>query len=122
MERNAEFDWIQKRMIVQWTDWFCGTAQRGAPLISPLRADLHGLPPIYIQAGRCEILYDSIEAFVQEVRQQGTEVVLESWEDMNHVFQIFGNEAPQSAEALRRIREVIDERLRTTLHVERGLQ
>jgi acetyl esterase/lipase len=114
MESNAEFDWIEKRMLMQWADWFCGTSQRSNPLISPLRADLRGLPPIYIQAGRCEILYDSIEAFAEVAQRQGADVVLESWEDMNHVFQMFGQEAPQSAEALKRIGDVINARLPNT--------
>ena len=69
-------------------------------------------PPIYIQAGRSEILYDSIQAFADRARSQGAEVVLETWEDMNHVFQMFGPDVPQSAEALRRIGEVIDARVR----------
>jgi acetyl esterase/lipase len=112
IEHNAEFDWLDKRMLMQWADWFCGTAERSKPLISPLRADLHGLPPIYIQAGRCEILYDSIKAFADAAQRQGADVVLESWEDMNHIFQMFGDRAPQSAEALRRIGEVIDARFR----------
>jgi cholesterol oxidase len=38
-------------------------------------------------------------------------VVLETWEDMNQDFQLFGPDAPQSAEALRRLGEVIDTRV-----------
>jgi epsilon-lactone hydrolase len=108
---NKEFDWITRDMLGGWCDWFCDAAQRRDPLISPLRADLRGLPPIYIQAGRCEILYDSIRAFAERAREQGADVTLESWEDMTHVFQMFGTEAPQSTEALRRIGEVIGSRL-----------
>jgi hypothetical protein len=43
-------------------------------------------------------------------KNQGADVVLESWEDMNHDFQIFGPDASQSADALRRFGEVIDAR------------
>jgi len=107
-----EFDWIEKRMLEQWADWFCDGAERWHPLVSPVRADLSGLPPIYIQAGRAEILYDSIQAFADRAQKQGAEVVLQTWEDMNHVFQMFGLDSPQSAEALRLIGQVIDERVR----------
>ena len=107
MDHNAEFDWIDKDMAMRWADWFCGSAQRDDPIISPVRADLRGLPPIYIQAGGSEILYDSIRAFVDAARQQKAEVAFEVWEDMNHVFQMLGDEAPQSGEALKRIGEVI---------------
>lgn len=110
-----KFDWIEKRMLEQWADWFCDGAERWHPLVSPVRADLSGLPAIYIQAGRAEILYDSIQTFADRARKQGADVVLQTWEDMNHVFQMFGPDSPQSAEALRMIGQVIDERVRARI-------
>jgi len=109
---NPDFDWIEKRMLEQWADWFCDSAERRNPLVSPIWADLRGLPPIYIQAGRAEILYASIQAFTNRAREQGANVVLESWQDMTHDFQLFGLDSPQSAEALQRIGQVIDGRVR----------
>jgi epsilon-lactone hydrolase len=109
---NQGYDWIDKAALTQWIDWFCDPAQHRNPLVSPLRADLRDLPPIYIQAGRAEILYDSIMAFADHGRNQGADIVLESWEAMIHDFQMFGPDAPQSAEALRRIGDVIDARVR----------
>jgi len=111
---DFEFDWIEQRMLEQWADWYCDS-ERWHPLVSPINADLRGLPPIYIQAGRIEILYDSIRAFADRAQQQGTDVVLQTWQDMNHVFQMFGAYSPQSAEALNRIGQVIDERVRTRI-------
>jgi epsilon-lactone hydrolase len=110
-----EFDWIEKRMLEQWADWFCDAAERWHPLVSPVRADLSGLSPIYIQAGRAEILFDSIQAFADRAQKQGADVVLQTWEDMNHVFQMFGFDSPQSAEALALIGQVIDERVRARI-------
>lgn len=111
MVKNQEFDWIDTQMLVCWAEWFTDASQRTNSLVSPIRADLHGLPPMYIQAGRCEILYDSIKSFADHARQHGVDVTLDSWKDMNHVFQLFGMEAPQSTEALRRIGEVIRARV-----------
>lgn len=118
MVGNQPFDWISRAAVRQWADWFCDPAQRRNPLVSPLWADLRGLPPIYIQAGGSEILYDSIQAFADRAKNQGADVVLDTWEDMNHDFQIFGTKVPQSAEALGRIGEVIDSRLRGQLRTE----
>jgi len=109
---NQEFDWITKPALLCWRDWFCDSMQRRDPLVSPLRADLRGLPPIYIQAGCSEILYDSIREFANHAKDQGADVLLEGWEDMTHDFQIFGRDVPQSADALRRIGEVIAARVR----------
>jgi acetyl esterase/lipase len=109
---NEAFDWIDRRMLAKWADWFCRPSQRRDPYVSPAYADLRDIPPIYIQAGRAEILYDSIAAFASRGKSQGADVVLESWADMNHDFQMFGYQAPQSTEALRRLGEVIDQHLR----------
>ena len=102
----------QTRFSWQWADWFCDSAERRNPLVSPLWADLSGLPPVYIQAGRTEILYDSIRAFADRAQKQGADIVLQTWEGMNHDFQMFGLDCPQSAEALQRIGQVIDVRVR----------
>ncbi len=105
-----DFDWIDKQMLGQWADWFCDSVERQNPLVSPIRADLNALPPIYLQAGRAEILYSSIQAFADRAQKQGADVVFRTWDDMNHDFQIFGPDSPQSADALRKIGEVIEER------------
>jgi acetyl esterase/lipase len=112
MVANQDLDWIDNRMLAKWADWYCEPAERRNPLVSPIWADLHGLPPIYIQAGRAEILYDSIQAFADRARSHGEDVVLETWQGMNHVFQMFGRDVPQSVEALSRIGEVVDSRVR----------
>ncbi len=104
---DERFDWVRKSMLAKWADWFCDAQQRADPLISPIYADLRGLPPIYIQDGRVEILHETIETFVNVARQQGANVVLDSWDNMNHDFQFFGTGAPQSQKAIGRIGEIV---------------
>lgn len=107
----ATVDWINQPMLEQWADWFCDSAERRNPLVSPIRADLRNLPPIYMQAGRVEILYPSIQAFSDRALKQGADVVLETWDEMPHDFQMFGLDSPQSAKALRRLGQVIEARV-----------
>lgn len=109
---NPAYDWIDPQMAERWANWFCDSADRKNPLVSPILADLRGLPPIYIQAGRDEILFPSIQAFADRAKKQGADIALDTWDYMNHVFQVFGPEVPQSVEALRRIGEVVDARVR----------
>ncbi len=116
--RSSSFDWIDKPMLELWADWFCDRDERRNPFVSPSRADLRNLPHIYLQAGRAEILYPSIQAFADRAHEQGADVILESWEDMPHDFQIFGLDSPPSAEALRRIAAVVDVRVRGQKHRE----
>ncbi len=108
---HDEADWITGRMAETWRDWYCREEERANPRVSPIHADLRGLPSIYIQAGRAEILYDSIAAFAAKAAIQQADVRLETWDDMNHVFQFFGYNAPQSTAALQRITEVIEQYL-----------
>ena len=104
---NEPFDWIAPQMLLRWADWFCPPARRRDPLVSPLYADLRGLPPMYVQAGGSEILYDSIRAFTESARKQGANITVDIWPEMNHDFQMFGHRVPQSADALRKLGEVI---------------
>jgi acetyl esterase/lipase len=112
------FDWIDKEMLEKWASWFCDETDRNNPLVSPIRADLRGLPPVYIQAGHAEILYPSIQAFADRAKAQGAEVVLETWDEMTHDFQLFGPDSPQSAKALQRIGQMIDMRVRGATEME----
>lgn len=59
------------------------------PLASPLFADLTGLPPLLVQAGTHEILYDDAVSLVQAAEQAGVDATLEIGHELIHVWQIF---------------------------------
>ena len=75
------------------------------PLISPLYADLSGLPPLLIQTGTREMILDDSTRFANKAKKAKVEVVLDLWEGMFHVFQIFGILMPESRKALKKIGE-----------------
>ncbi len=60
MESNQLYDRLYKRMPSQWAKWLCNGSDPNNPLLSPIHADLHGLPHIFIQVGETEILFDMI--------------------------------------------------------------
>jgi epsilon-lactone hydrolase len=107
MENNQFFDWPQKRMPEKWAEWLCNGSNPQNPLLSPIHADLHGLPHIFLQAGESEILFDMIRQFTENAKRQRADVVLEVWENMNHDFQAYGDGTPQSREALSHIGRVV---------------
>jgi epsilon-lactone hydrolase len=109
LSANERYDWVERRMVIQWREWFWQGADTRSLLLSPLHADLRGLPPIYIQAGEVEILIDMIRAFERRAQEQGAPVSLDVWKQMNHDFQAYGATMRQSREALQRIREVIEQ-------------
>ncbi|GAB4278432.1 MAG: alpha/beta hydrolase [Candidatus Promineifilaceae bacterium] len=72
------------------------------PLISPLYADLAGLPPLLIQVGDEETLLDDSTRFVAKARQAGVAATLDCYEGMFHVFPLF-DFLPESKQVLARI-------------------
>jgi epsilon-lactone hydrolase len=112
MTANEKYDNVERRMVVKWAQWLCHGADPCSPLISPIRSDLGGLPPIYVQAGDAEILYDMIQTFVARAKEQRAEVTLDVWKHMNHEFQAYGEFMTQSQEALGRIGQMIDDNIK----------
>ncbi|WP_251550710.1 alpha/beta hydrolase [Neobacillus muris] len=59
------------------------------PIVSPIYADLSGLPPMLVHVGNDEILLSDSVRLVDRVRAAGGEASLKVWDDMWHVFQSF---------------------------------
>ena len=77
------------------------------PLVSPLFANLHGFPPIYIQVGTSEILLDDSKRIAQKLEEANVEVELDIWEDMVHVFAAFAQFAQEPKDAIEKIASFI---------------
>lgn len=56
--------------------------------ISPLFADFHGFPPIYIQVGTNEILYSDSAMLYKKLLNAGVRVSYDTFKGMWHVFQM----------------------------------
>jgi monoterpene epsilon-lactone hydrolase len=90
---------------------YVGAGDPKTPLISPLFADLEGLPPLLIQVGSAETLLDDSERFAARARAAGVEVTLEVWDEMIHVWHAFSLVLPEAREATKQIGEVLAKRL-----------
>jgi epsilon-lactone hydrolase len=73
------------------------------PLASPLYADLKGLPPLLIQVGTEEALYDDAVALKARAEEAGVEVSFESWGGMIHVWHVFHPILSEGRDAIARI-------------------
>jgi epsilon-lactone hydrolase len=67
---------------------------------SPMFAELHGLPPILLQASRAEILRDDTTRFAERARAYGTSVTVELYDDMPHVWHMFAGVLPEADHAI----------------------
>ena len=107
IDNNERYDTLDRGMVEKGARWLVGEHSPKDPSISPLHADLRGLPPIYLQAGEREIFIDMIRAYYERAKDQGADVVLEVWEGMNHVFQGYGDLMTESKEAMGRISTIV---------------
>ena len=73
------------------------------PYISPIYADLKGLPPMLIQVGSAEILLSDAMRIAENAKNAGVDVILDIWEDMVHMFHMFASWAPEGQEATEKI-------------------
>jgi epsilon-lactone hydrolase len=70
------------------------------PYASPLFAELHGLPPILLQASRSELLRDDTTRFAERARECDTAVTVELYDDMPHVWHMFAGILPEADQAI----------------------
>ena len=82
------------------------------PLISPIYADLSGLPPLYIQVGDHECLLDDSTRLASNAQRDGVDVQLDVFPEMQHVFQLSAGNLPEADDAVQRIGEWLRPRLR----------
>ena len=80
-------------------------------LISPIFADLSGLPPLIIQAGSNEVLLDDAVRLAQQAAAADVEVTLEVTPGVPHVFQGFSAMLDEGAAALDRAGRLVSAHL-----------
>lgn len=68
---------------------YVGQSDPANPLLSPLSADLSGLPPVLIQMGTHDILIHEVRKLVQRMQDDGQSVRFEEYPAMIHVFMLF---------------------------------
>lgn len=91
---------LQHRWIENAASLYCGSEARTNPYISPVYGDLSGLPPILIQVGSEEILLNDSRRLAQKATLQGTEVQLEIYNSLWHVFQVHAGQLSRATEAM----------------------
>jgi phosphinothricin tripeptide acetyl hydrolase len=77
------------------------------PLASPVFADLEGLPPLLIQVGTDEVLFDDAKNLEDRARKAGLDVTLQVWDDMIHVWHYFFPVLTDARDAIARIGEFV---------------
>ncbi len=90
---------------------YLGDADTRNPLASPVHADLHGLPPLFIHVGDAEILLSDSTRVADKAKAAGIDVSLEVWDEMIHVWHLFASILPEGQQAIEQLGEFIRERV-----------
>jgi monoterpene epsilon-lactone hydrolase len=103
MESKREVDPLFTRELLQArvTDYTAGQ-DASLGLISPVFADLSGLPPLIIQAGSHELLLDDAVRLAGQAAAADVEVTLEITPGVPHVFQAYSAILDEATAALDR--------------------
>ena len=112
MTTRAQRDpWFKPPDMPIIASYYCEEDEYRNPLVSPVFADVSGLPPIYIQVGDDEILLSDSTRIADNIKAAGGEVTLEIWPDMFHVFQVFVHQMPESRAAIDQLAPFVKSRL-----------
>ncbi len=80
---------IQKPYLQELADAYLAGQDPSAPLVSPLNADLAGLPPVLVQVGSAETLLDDAVRIAGRLGSADVRVNLEVWPHMIHAWPLW---------------------------------
>ncbi|MGB3492477.1 MAG: alpha/beta hydrolase [Elainellaceae cyanobacterium] len=101
---HAEIDpMVSPQLLKTVTDWYAPNKNLKQSLLSPLYADLSGLPPLLIHVGAAEVLLDDSLQLARQAGLANTFVELKVWQNMIHCFHLF---APVLTEGKQAIAEI----------------
>ncbi len=86
--------------LTEMAEAYLGDTDPRAPLASPLYAGIEGLPPMLIQVGTAEILFDDAIRMADRAGKAGVDVNLNAAEDMCHVWHFFSSLLPEALAAI----------------------
>jgi acetyl esterase/lipase len=104
IETNASTDTLVNRpMLEGMVATYLADASPINPLANPLKADLAGLPPVYVNAGSSEALLSDTTRFADAAKAAGVNVTVSIVEGMQHVFPCLAGRARVADDELAQI-------------------
>lgn len=95
-----------------FSKYYVGNNDAAFPLISPLFGDLKGLPPILINSGINDELFEDGEKFYLKAKEAGVDVIFKSGMGMVHCYPLLAPLFKEATEAMNEITEFIKKYLK----------
>jgi len=92
---SAKMAWYRKHYLAG------GRGHADDPRISPLHAELHGLPPILVTGAELDPLFDDSQALAKKLAETDTPFEFRRYSGMNHGFMQMGSALPEARQAFR---------------------
>lgn len=93
--------------LVRLKDWYLKGHDAEDPLVSPIFADLSGLPPTLVHAGGADILADDGRRVADRLNAAGVDATLDEWDEMVHVWHSMAPILPEGRQAVDRIGDFV---------------
>jgi len=95
-----------------FSKYYAGNNRPDLPLISPLFGDLKGLPPLLINSGVDDELFDDGEQFFLKAKNAGVDVTFRKGIGMLHCYPLLAPMFPEATEAMNEIADFVRQHLR----------
>lgn len=107
IHENAAFDWTSHELGSKWVAAYLDGHDPRDPLVSPVFADLQGLPPMLVQVGGAELLHDQGVALAARAKEHGVTARLVVEPDMVHDWHSFAGLFRHCARAISDVGEFV---------------
>lgn len=100
-ERHRRLDpSITRKGLREAAGHYAGKLNPAEPLLSPIFADLTGLPPLLLHVGGDEVMLDDSRIFAERARSVGVDVTFQIYDGMWHVHHHAAPEVPEAVAAI----------------------
>jgi monoterpene epsilon-lactone hydrolase len=109
--KDADDPLIHRAYLQELAGAYCGKESPRNPLVSPVHADLSGLPPALVQVGSAETLLDDAVSIVERFGEVDIATTLEIWPRMIHAWHLWSARLTAGRQAIASAGAYIDARL-----------
>ncbi len=100
LSAHQVYDWAAPEDFDHWVEYYIGKQDPKQPLISPIYADLKGLPPMRIDVGTAEMLLDQVRDFASRAKDAGLVVDFHELPGMIHNSYLLAGYYPECQAAI----------------------
>lgn len=103
--------WLSRAHLERWSSYYVASNDRRDPMLSPVFADVEGLPPLLLLAGEDEVLRDDAVRVAERAKRAGTDARLVVGARMQHDWPLTLPWLEESREAWEAMRAFARERV-----------